>query len=121
MVVAPFAILPCRCDALKPHVFLNCGKHGAPSTPDIAFYALLDSTPRAEVYNGVSSNHELGSAADVAKGGAPGYSYDNANRLRGITKGSASVSFAYDAANRRGTLTLPNGTVVSYMMVTTTI
>jgi YD repeat-containing protein len=45
----------------------------------------------------------------VAGQTAVGYSYDNANRLTGITQGSWGVSFAYDAANRRTSLTLPNG------------
>jgi YD repeat-containing protein len=39
---------------------------------------------------------------------------DNANRLTTIIRGSASVSFGYDNANRRTTLTLLNGVTVSY-------
>jgi RHS repeat-associated protein len=42
------------------------------------------------------------------------YTFDNANRLTGITQGSSSVAFAYDGANRRTSLTLPNGIVVAY-------
>jgi YD repeat-containing protein len=42
------------------------------------------------------------------------YSWDNANRLTGITQGSMSVAFQYDNANRRTQLTLPNGIVVAY-------
>jgi RHS repeat-associated protein len=42
------------------------------------------------------------------------YSYDNANRLTGITQGRSTVSFGYDNANRRTSLTLPNGIVMSY-------
>jgi YD repeat-containing protein len=42
------------------------------------------------------------------------YSYDNANRLLQITQGSSVVSFAYDAAGRRTSLTLPNGVLVEY-------
>lgn len=38
----------------------------------------------------------------------------NANRLTGITQGSAQVAFTYDAASRRSTLTLPNGIVATY-------
>ena len=45
----------------------------------------------------------------VAGQTAISYSYDNTDRLTGITQGSASVSFAYDDANRRTSLTLPNG------------
>ena len=42
------------------------------------------------------------------------YSWDNANRLTGITQGSASIPIAYDNADRRNTLTLPNGIVLTY-------
>ena len=42
------------------------------------------------------------------------YAYDNADRLTGITQGSAQVGFTYDAASRRSTLTLPNGIVATY-------
>ena len=35
-------------------------------------------------------------------------------RLTAIAQGSASVGFAYDSADRRTTLTLPNGVTVSY-------
>jgi RHS repeat-associated protein len=42
------------------------------------------------------------------------YSWDNANRLTGITQGSASIPIAYDNADRRNTLTLPNGIVLAY-------
>jgi RHS repeat-associated protein len=41
------------------------------------------------------------------------YTFDNANRLRGISQGSA-VGFSYDNANRRTCLTLPNGVIASY-------
>ena len=40
--------------------------------------------------------------------------YDGADRLTSVTQGAASVELTYDAANRRSTLTLPNGIVVSY-------
>ena len=42
------------------------------------------------------------------------YTWDNADRLSGITQGSSSVGFSYDSANRRTTLTLPNGVTVTY-------
>ena len=42
------------------------------------------------------------------------YTWDDANRLTGITQGSMSVAFQYDNANRRTQLTLPNGIVVAY-------
>jgi YD repeat-containing protein len=35
------------------------------------------------------------------------HSYDNADRLIKIAQGSSTVSFAYDAGNRRTSLTLP--------------
>jgi RHS repeat-associated protein len=39
---------------------------------------------------------------------------DNDSRPTGITQGTAGVSFAYDAAGRRASLTLPDGVVVNY-------
>ncbi|HVB86246.1 MAG TPA: RHS repeat domain-containing protein [Candidatus Dormibacteraeota bacterium] len=36
-----------------------------------------------------------------------------ANRLTQITQGTSTVSFAYDNANRRTSLTLPNGVTMS--------
>jgi YD repeat-containing protein len=42
------------------------------------------------------------------------YSYDNASRLTQIAQGASAVSFVYDTANRRTSLTLPNGVVMSY-------
>jgi RHS repeat-associated protein len=41
-------------------------------------------------------------------------SYDNANRLTQISQSSSTTSFTYDNNNRRTSLTLPNGVVVSY-------
>jgi YD repeat-containing protein len=40
--------------------------------------------------------------------------WDNANRLTGITQGSSAVGINYDNANRRTSLTLPNGVTVAY-------
>lgn len=45
---------------------------------------------------------------------AVNYSYDDANRLTGITQGTATVTIAYDAAGRRISLTLPNSIVTEY-------
>jgi len=42
------------------------------------------------------------------------YTFDAANRVTQIAQGSTTVGFSYDAANRRATLTLPNGIVTSY-------
>jgi RHS repeat-associated protein len=42
------------------------------------------------------------------------YSWDNANRLIGITQGSTSIPLGYDNADRRTSLTLPNGIVLTY-------
>jgi RHS repeat-associated protein len=50
----------------------------------------------------------------VAGQTAVNYGWDNANRLTGITQGSSSVALNYDAANRRTSLTLPNGVAVAY-------
>jgi YD repeat-containing protein len=50
----------------------------------------------------------------VAGQSAVNYSYDNADRLIGLTRGTAAVSITYDSADRRTSLTLPNGIVVEY-------
>lgn len=42
------------------------------------------------------------------------YSYDDGDRLAQITQGASSVGFTYDNANRRRTLTLPNGITAEY-------
>jgi YD repeat-containing protein len=42
------------------------------------------------------------------------YSWDNANRLTGITRGATSIPFQYDNADRRTTLTLPNGILLTH-------
>jgi RHS repeat-associated protein len=43
-----------------------------------------------------------------------GYTFDVADRLTQIAQGATTVGFGYDNANRRTTLTLPNGIVVEY-------
>lgn len=45
---------------------------------------------------------------------AVSYTYDNANRLTGLSKQTTMIALAYDDANRRTTLTLPNGILVEY-------
>jgi RHS repeat-associated protein len=42
------------------------------------------------------------------------YSYDNADRLTGISQGSTNLSFGYDAAGRRTSATLPGGITATY-------
>ena len=42
------------------------------------------------------------------------YTYDNANRLTQITQGANLVTIGYDDADRRASLTLPNGNNVVY-------
>ena len=42
------------------------------------------------------------------------YTYNDADRLTGLTRDTLSVALAYDEANRRTSLTLPNGTVTEY-------
>ena len=42
------------------------------------------------------------------------FTYDNANRLTQIAQGGSIVGFGYDIANRRTSLTLPNGVLVEY-------
>jgi len=43
-----------------------------------------------------------------------GYSYDNADRLTQISQGTEVVGISYDTANRRESVTLPNGVQVQY-------
>jgi YD repeat-containing protein len=50
----------------------------------------------------------------VAGQPAVSYTYDNANRLAQVAEGTSTAALGYDAANRRTTLALPNGVVVSY-------
>jgi YD repeat-containing protein len=42
------------------------------------------------------------------------YGYDDANRLTSVTQGINVVTITYDEADRRSTLTLPNGIVTTY-------
>ena len=42
------------------------------------------------------------------------YTYDNANRLTAITQGAATVTIGYDDADRRTSLTYPNGNKIEY-------
>ena len=42
------------------------------------------------------------------------YSYDDAGRLAGLTRGGASFAIGYDEADRRTSLTFPNGVATSY-------
>lgn len=51
----------------------------------------------------------------AANGLAPvGYQYDAASRLTQVAQGSLTVGLGYDNANRRTSLTYPNGTSTSY-------
>jgi RHS repeat-associated protein len=45
---------------------------------------------------------------------AVNYTWDNANRLTQIAQSSATVTLGYDSANRRTSLTLPNGIAAAY-------
>jgi len=42
------------------------------------------------------------------------YGWNDANRLTAIAQGSSAVGINYDHANRRTSLTLPNGVTVGY-------
>jgi RHS repeat-associated protein len=42
------------------------------------------------------------------------YTFDNANRLTNVVQGTQTVIIGYDNANRRTSLTLPNGIVLTY-------
>ena len=41
------------------------------------------------------------------------YNWDNADRLQSLTQGAAAVLFGYDDANRRTSVTYPNGVVAT--------
>ena len=43
------------------------------------------------------------------------YTYDNANRLTKVQQGTSIVTLAYDTADRRTSLTLPNTNSVTYV------
>jgi RHS repeat-associated protein len=43
-----------------------------------------------------------------------GYEYDDDDRLKRITRGTANFDFTYDAASRRATLANPNGVTTTY-------
>ena len=45
---------------------------------------------------------------------AVSYNYDNAHRLTSVTQGTATVTLAHDDADRRTTLTFPNGILATY-------
>jgi RHS repeat-associated protein len=53
-------------------------------------------------------------SAGLAGSPATSYSYDDAGRLTGLTRGGASFAIGYDEANRRMSLTFPNGVATSY-------
>ncbi len=42
------------------------------------------------------------------------YTYDNANRLTQVQQGTSTVTLAYDDADRRTSLTLPNTNSIVY-------
>src|SRR5881628_753993 len=50
----------------------------------------------------------------VAGQSAVMYTYDDANRLASVTRGSNVVMVTYDAAGRRTSVTVPNGLVTEY-------
>jgi YD repeat-containing protein len=50
----------------------------------------------------------------VAGQTAVNYTYDNANRLTTITQGTNTVTIGYDDADRRTSLTYPNGNKIEY-------
>jgi YD repeat-containing protein len=41
------------------------------------------------------------------------YTFDDADRLTQLVQGSQTVALAYDDANRRSTLTLPKGIIIT--------
>lgn len=65
--------------------------------------AALDAAPRGA--GSYAATRTVAGQATVS------YAYDAANRLTAITQGAAVVAFTYDDENRRRTPTYPNGIV----------
>jgi RHS repeat-associated protein len=72
-----------------------------------------ESTPQGSV---TYHTDAAGRRKDMTVTGQPivTYSWDDANRLRGITQGTTTASINYDTLGRRTSLTLPNGVNVQY-------
>ena len=77
-----------------------------------------ETTPQGSVAYQYDNDSRLTSASVTGQSSVC-YSYDTASRLTGIGQGTCPVStnstiLTYDNANRRNTLTLPNGIVLTY-------
>jgi RHS repeat-associated protein len=75
---------------------------------------LTEVTPQGTVSYGYHPNGGPRASMTAGSQSTVSYSYDPADRLQQISQGTSTVGFAYDSLNRRATLTLPNGIVVSY-------
>ena len=127
-------------DSLDRRIFTGYGYNGSSyeSTINLAFdkgdhltqavdsiagtitrgYDLLDNLTSETTPQGtVGYSYDLASrrsTMSVSAQSGTSYTWDDANRLSGITQGTSAVSFSYDNANRRTNLTLPNGIVLTY-------
>jgi RHS repeat-associated protein len=72
-----------------------------------------ETTPQGSVAYQYDNDSNL-KVATVTGQTAVNYSYDNASRLYQVTQGSTNTLIGYDNANRRNSLTLPNGIVLTY-------
>jgi RHS repeat-associated protein len=72
-----------------------------------------ETTPQGGVAYQYDNDSNL-KIATVTGQSAVNYYYDNANRLYKVNQGSTNTLVGYDNANRRNSLTLPNGIVLTY-------
>lgn len=72
-----------------------------------------EATPQGSIVYAYDKDSHL-KTATVTGQSAVNYSYDNPGRMYQITQGTTSTAIGYDAANRRSTLTLPDGIVLAY-------
>jgi RHS repeat-associated protein len=68
-----------------------------PTTPNVTFS-----------YDAAGNRIQMGDGAGVVS-----YTYDNLNRLTAVTRGTATFSYAYDAAGNLTSRTYPDSTVIS--------
>jgi YD repeat-containing protein len=69
-----------------------------------------ETTPQGSISYGYD-NASRRTSTTVTGQTAITYAYGNANRLLIVTQGTSTTTLAYDDANRRSTLTTPNGLV----------
>lgn len=81
---------------------------------DLLGRLIQETTPQGTVSYPLYDSGDRLRQMVVNSGATIAYGYDNANRLRSITQGSASVSITPDNAGRRQSVTLPNGVTMTY-------